>query len=243
MPRPSPWGIVAVLALVAIVSLVRGGWRGAWWPEDAQARRLQHEGERADGIVVVVDAQPWVGATSPTARWWCASTSTARAWRSRSTSAGRSPTSSATRPYRRVRRRRTQPSRAAGRRHPGSRPPGGAGPDRRGRCSAGWPLVAFRHALLIHRADPARPVAAGAVAPRAAGRSRWASGRGRGPSSCCPSRSGELSVEPIGLGRVNPTFEPEAWVAGARSADDGAGRARRRQRDRRAPSRLRRPSR
>jgi len=26
--------------------------------------------------------------------------------------------------------------------------------------------------------------------------------------------SGDLSVEPIGLGRVNPTFEPEAWVAG-----------------------------
>jgi hypothetical protein len=49
------WAIVALLVLVAVASFAAAAWVAS---EDAQARRLQHEGERADGVVVVVDARP-----------------------------------------------------------------------------------------------------------------------------------------------------------------------------------------
>src|SRR5258705_1656758 len=48
------WAIVAALLLVAAASFAAAAWVAS---EDAQARRLQHEGERADGVVVAVDAQ------------------------------------------------------------------------------------------------------------------------------------------------------------------------------------------
>src|SRR6185312_16341599 len=77
----------------------------------------------------------------------------------------------------------------------------------------GMALVAFRHALLIHRAirhDPWQPVPSRLVQRAQSVGFR----QGSRTLVVLSLPGGEVSVEPIGLGRVNPTFEPEAWVAG-----------------------------
>ena len=204
------WGIVAVLALVAMGSFAAAAWVAA---EDAQARRLQHEGERADGTVVVVDAQLVGRGNIPNGSVVVRFDVDGQSVEEPIYVGGKvtdfQRDQAVTVVY-----EDDEPSRAEllgiVTRGPGLPVvPALIG----GVLLGGMALVAFRHALLIHRAirhDPWQPVPSRLVQRAQSVGFR----QGSRTLVVLSLPSGDLSVEPIGLGRVNPTFEPEAWVAG-----------------------------
>jgi hypothetical protein len=205
------WAIVATLAIVGVAAFAAAAWVAR---EDAQARRLQHEGEQAPGTVVAVDAQLVGRGNIPNGSVVVRFDVDGQS-EEQSIYVGGKVTD-----YQRdqavtVVYDDDDPTRVellgVVTRGPGLPvvPALIAGV-----LLSGMALVAGRHAWLIGRAlrsGPWQPMPS-----RLEQQSQWLAFRQGTRTLVVLSRpEGELSVEPIGLGRVNPTFEPEAWIAGA----------------------------
>ncbi|MGZ4728388.1 MAG: DUF3592 domain-containing protein [Acidimicrobiales bacterium] len=204
------WAIVAGLAIAALALFGASAWVAS---QDAQARRLQHEGERAEGTVVLVDAQLVGRGNIPNGSVVVRFDVDGQS-QEQSIYVGGKVTD-----YQRdqavtVVYDDADPTRVellgVVTRGPGLPvvPPliGGV-------VLAGMAIVAGRHAGQIGRAVRGEPWHAAPA--RLVQQSRSVAFRqGTRTLVVLSLPEGELAVEPIGLGRVDPTFEPEAWIAG-----------------------------
>jgi hypothetical protein len=204
------WLIVAALAGSAVALFVLAGWVVG---QDAQARRLQDSGERAPGTVLAIDAQLVGRGNIPNGsvivRFEVDGTP-----RDSSIFVGNAVTDYQRDQIVTVVYDDTDPSRVellgVVTRGPGVPvvPPLGLGV-----LSLGMAIVTGRRAWKIHRAVRRGPwLAVPSRVVQVAGES----GRRQGTRTLVvvETRDGELTVEPLGLGRVTPDFEPEAWIAG-----------------------------
>jgi len=204
------WAIVGALVLLAVASFGAAAWVAS---QDAQARRLQHEGERADGVVVVVDAQLVGRGNIPNGSVVVRFDADGQTLE-QSIYVGGKVTQ-----YQRdqavtVVYDDADPTRVellgVVTRGPGLPvvPPLVVGV-----VVLGMAVVAGRHALQIRsalRRGPWEPLPSQLVQQVQSVGYR----QGSRTRVVLTAADGPLTVDPIGLGRVNPTFEPEAWVAG-----------------------------
>lgn len=204
------WLVVVALVVLVIAMFGTAGWVAM---QDARSVELQRQGEQADGTVVAVDAQAVGRGNTPNGSVIVSFEVDGRSQDSSIYVGGgvvdHQQGQAVTVVY-----EETDPTRVEILGEP-SRGPGVplVPPLLAGAVFAGMAVVAGRHAWQIRRAlgrepwlvVPSRLVqVAQSVAMR----------QGSRLLVVLETTEGEIVVEPLGFGRVDPTFEPEAWVAG-----------------------------
>src|SRR4051794_22610123 len=204
------WAIVAALVLVAAGSFAAAAWVAS---EDAQARRLQHEGEQADGVVVVVDGRPVGRGNILNGSVIVRFVADGQTVEQPIYVGGKVTEYQSGQPVTVV-YDDDDPTRVellgVVTRGPGLPvvPALLAGV-----LALGMAVICGRHAWQIHgavRSGPWVPVPSHLVQQVQSIGFR----QGSRTRVVLTTRDGPLTVDPVGLGRVNPSFEPEAWVAG-----------------------------